>query len=285
MPRPLTPPDSILVTGCSSGIGYRTALHLQSLGYHVIASVRREEDKARLMGEFNVVLLDLNDSQSIELAVAEMMKLTHHRLAGVFHNAAFGLPGALEDISREAMRNQFESNVFGTHDLNRRLIAHFRQQGYGRIVLNSSVLGFAAMAYRGAYNMSKYAIEGMADTLRLELHNTDIRVILIEPGPIESHFRRNAYAAFQQWVDASNSHHKTQYEGMIARLQKEGAAAPFTLPAEAVAAVVEKAFSHRYPKSRYRVTLPTQLFWWLKRILPTAWLDSVLRHAGGGGKR
>lgn len=133
--------------------------------------------------------------------------------------------------------------------------------------------------------MSKYAIEGMADTLRLELHNTPIDVILVEPGPIESRFRANAFAAFQQWVDTSQSYHQSQYQGMIARLQKEGAAAPFTLPAEAVAQVVEQAFTSRRPKTRYRVTFPTQLFWWLKRLLPTRWLDASLRKAGGGGKR
>ncbi len=285
MSAPLSPPDSILVTGCSSGIGYRTALHLQSLGFHVVATVRRAEDYERLSGEFNVVICDLADSASIAKAVTETLRLTNNRLAGVFHNAAFGLPGALEDISREALQHQFATNVFGTHDLNRRLIAHFRQQGYGRIIFNSSVLGFAAMAYRGAYNMSKYAIEGMADTLRLELHNTPIDVILVEPGPIESRFRANAFAAFQQWVDTSQSYHQSQYQGMIARLQKEGAAAPFTLPAEAVAQVVEQALTSRRPKTRYRVTFPTQLFWWLKRLLPTRWLDASLRKAGGGGKR
>lgn len=282
---PVIPPASILVTGCSSGIGYRTARHLQDLGYHVIAAARSAADVAWLDGEFNTVQLDLADPNSIETAVPLILKKSHHRLAAVFHNGAFGLPGALEDISRDALRYQFETNVFGTHDLNRRLIVHFREQGHGRIIFNSSVLGFAAMAYRGAYNMSKYAIEGMADTLRLELHGTNISVSLVEPGPIESRFRANAYAAFQQWVDPSKSYHRQQYEGMIARLKKEGAAAPFTLPAEAVAKVVEQALTSRFPAARYRVTLPTKLFWWLKRLLPTTWLDAVLRKAGGGGKR
>lgn len=282
---PVIPPASILVTGCSSGIGYRTARHLQDLGYHVIAAARSAADVAWLDGEFNTVQLDLADPNSIETAVPLILKKSHHRLAAVFHNGAFGLPGALEDISRDALRYQFETNVFGTHDLNRRLIVHFREQGHGRIIFNSSVLGFAAMAYRGAYNMSKYAIEGMADTLRLELHGTNISVSLVEPGPIESRFRANAYAAFQQWVDPSKSYHRQQYEGMIARLKKEGAAAPFTLPAEAVAKVVEQALVSRFPAERYRVTLPTKLFWWLKRLLPTTWLDVVLRKAGGGGKR
>jgi NAD(P)-dependent dehydrogenase (short-subunit alcohol dehydrogenase family) len=285
MQRPVLPPEVVLITGCSSGIGYRTARQLQDMGYHVIATARKAEDVAWLNGEFNAFQLDLNDSNSIEQAITAMLKLTHNRLSAVFHNGAFGLPGALEDIGRDAMRHQFETNVFGTHELNRRLIAHFRQQGHGRIIFNSSVLGFAAMAYRGAYNMSKYAIEGMADTLRLELAGSNISVSLIEPGPIESYFRANAYREFVTWIDSAKSVHRTQYESMIARLQKEGTAAPFTLPAEAVANEVKRALTSHWPAARYRVTVPTKIFWWLKRLLPTGWLDVVLLKAGGSGKR
>lgn len=283
--RAILPPEPILITGCSSGIGYRTARHLQDLGYHVIATARNPRDVGFLQGEFNAFQLDLDDPDSIERALQDIFALTSHRLSAVFHNGAFGLPGALEDISREALRRQFETNVFGTHDLNVRLIAHFRRQGYGRIIFNSSILGFAAMAYRGAYNASKYALEGMADTLRLELNGTDIAVVLIEPGPIESRFRTNAYQAFQQWVTVEQSAHQAQYEAMIARLTAGEKKAPFTLPAQAVAEVVEKALTARYPKARYPVTLPTKVFAWLKRLLPTAWLDRALRVAGGSGKR
>lgn len=285
MQRPVLPPEAILITGCSSGIGYRTARVLQDMGYHVIATARKAEDVAWLDGEFNAFQLDLADTASIESALTAILKFTHHRLSAVFHNGAFGLPGALEDISRDALRHQFETNVFGTHELNRLLIAHFRKQGHGRIIFNSSVLGFAAMGYRGAYNMSKYAIEGMADTLRLELAGTKITVSLIEPGPIESRFRANAFREFTTWVNTDNSAHKAQYEGMIARLQKEGAAAPFTLPPEAVANKVKSALTSYWPAARYRVTLPTKVFWWFKRLLPTPWLDVVLYKAGGGGKR
>jgi NAD(P)-dependent dehydrogenase (short-subunit alcohol dehydrogenase family) len=285
MHKPILPPAAILITGCSSGIGYRTARHLQDIGYHVIVTARKTEDVEWLKGEFNAFHLDLADSESIHSAVSNILKLTHNRLAAVFHNGAFGLPGALEDISREALRWQFETNVFGTHELNNLLIRHFRQQGFGRIIINSSVLGFAAMPYRGAYNMSKYAIEGMADTLRLELADTKISVILIEPGPIESRFRANAFQAFQLWVNAEQSVHQLQYQSMIARLLKEGKAAPFTLPPQAVADSVVKALRSHWPSARYRVTFPTHLFWWLKHLLPTRWLDAVLRQAGGGGKR
>ena len=248
--RPILPPEPILITGCSSGIGYRTARHLQDLGYHVIATARNPKDVAWLQGEFNAFHLDLNDSASIDLAIANILTLTSNRLSAVFHNGAFGLPGALEDISRDALRHQFETNVFGTHELNIKLIAHFRRQGYGRILFNSSILGFAAMAYRGAYNASKYAIEGMADTLRLELHDTQIAICLIEPGPIDSRFRANAYQAFQDWVQTENSHHQHAYQAMITRLTANEKTAPFTLPAQAVAEVVAQALAARCPKAR-----------------------------------
>lgn len=282
--RAILPPESILITGCSSGIGYRTARHLQDLGYHVIATARHQQDVEALQGEFNTFRLDLDDPQSIDEALEAIFALTSHRLSAVFHNGAFGLPGALEDISRDGLRRQFETNVFGTHDLNVKLIAHFRRQGYGRIIFNSSILGFAAMAYRGAYNASKYALEGMADTLRLELYGTEIGVVLIQPGPIESRFRANAYSAFQQWVQADKSAHQQQYQAMIERLTASEKIAPFTLPAQAVAEVVVKALQARHPKARYPVTLPTKVFTWLKRILPTFWLDATLRKAGGSGR-
>lgn len=285
MQRPVLPPEVILITGCSSGIGYRTARILQDMGYHVIATARKAQDVAWLDGEFNAFQLDLADSASIEIALTKILKLTNNRLSAVFHNGAFGLPGALEDISRDALRYQFETNVFGTHELNRLVIAHFRAQGHGRIIFNSSVLGFAAMGYRGAYNMSKYAIEGMADTLRIELAGSKISVTLIEPGPIESQFRANAHREFTTWVNPENSAHKIQYQGMIERLQKKGTVAPFTLPAEAVANKVKTALTSYWPAARYRVTLPTKLFWWLKRLLPTRWLDFVLSRAGASGKR
>jgi short-subunit dehydrogenase len=151
-----------------------------------------------------------------------------------------------------------------------------RKQGHGRIIYNSSVLGFVAMKFRGAYNASKFALEGLADTLRLELRNSGIDIILIEPGPIESQFRANAFALYQKNIDASTSVHRETYKAMENRLQKPGPAAPFTLPAAAVAEKVIHALESNHPKTRYAVTLPTHLFAWLKRLLPTTWLDKIL---------
>ncbi|CAG1023395.1 putative oxidoreductase [Patescibacteria group bacterium] len=268
----------ILITGCSTGIGYNAAELLKDRGHRVIATARKPEDVTRLtqLG-FESLQLDLADSLSIQTAVDTMLKLTNGRCDAVFHNGAFGQPGAVEDLSREVLRFQFETNVFGTHELTNLLIPVMRQQGHGRIIYNSSVLGLVAMRYRGAYNASKYALEGLADTLRLELHDTNIFVSLIEPGPILSQFRQNSFALYQKNINKERSVHKAAYQAMEERLQKEGAAVPFTLPAEAVTKKVIHALESNRPKAHYYVTFPTYLFGMLKRLLPTCWLDELLR--------
>ncbi|WP_253806290.1 SDR family NAD(P)-dependent oxidoreductase [Hydrogenovibrio sp. JE_KL2] len=277
---------TIFITGCSTGIGHYTLKTLHAKGYHVIGSCRQEADvaKIRQMG-ISCLKLDLADSDSIHHAVDELLKMTEGKIDVLFNNGAFGLPGAVEDLSRDALRYQFETNVFGTQELTNLLVPVMRQNGGGKIIYNSSILGFAAMAYRGAYNASKFAIEGLADTLRLELKQDNIHVSLIEPGPILSEFRANSFKQYQRWIAGKQSAHQASYDSMIQRLEKEGAAAPFTLGPEAVSDVVEKIISANKPKIRYPVTFPTHLFAWLKRILPNRWLDALLLKAGGNGKR
>lgn len=268
---------TILITGCSSGIGYTTALLLRQRGHRVIASARQQHDVDRLRQEgFETIRLDLADSASIRQAVSEMLIMTEGRIDALFNNGAFGQPGAVEDLSRDVLRFQFETNFFGTHELTNLLIPIMRRQGQGRIIYNSSVLGFVAMTYRGAYNASKFALEGLADTLRLELKGTGIDLSIIEPGPILSDFRKNAFSLFKKNIDPSNSFHKDCYAAMETRLQKEGPAVPFTLPPEAVAEKVIHALESKRPKIRYYVTFPTYLFGYLKRILPMSWLDTLL---------
>ena len=270
--------QTILITGCSTGIGYRTAVLLKERGYRVIASARKMEDVTRLSNEgFETVQLDLADSDSIKNAVKQVTEMTNGKLDGLFNNGAFGQPGAVEDLSRDVLRYQFETNVFGTHELTNQVIPLMREQGKGRIIYNSSVLGFIAMTYRGAYNASKFALEGLVDTLRLELHGTNIHLSLIEPGPITSDFRKNAFALYKKNIDPSHSHHKATYQAMEIRLQKEGPAVPFTLPADAVVDKVIHAMESKRPKIRYYVTFPTYLFAYLKRILPTRLLDYLAR--------
>jgi len=268
---------NILITGCSTGIGYSAAIELHKVGYNVIATVRQQSDSEllRKLG-ITTTLLELSDSHSIQQAFNFTLDHFNNRIDALFNNAAFGQPGAVEDLSRDVLRQQFETNVFGTQQLTNLVIGNMRQQGHGRIVYNSSVLGIISMAYRGAYNASKYAIEGLADTQRLEMLGSDIKIILIEPGPILSQFRANAMAKYQQNIDRENSAHKHVYKQMEARLQKQGPAAPFTLPAEAVVAKLRHALESKRPKIRYYVTVPTYLFATLKRFLPHKALDWVL---------
>jgi NAD(P)-dependent dehydrogenase (short-subunit alcohol dehydrogenase family) len=271
---------TILITGCSSGIGYCVASGLQQRGYRVFATARRAESVDKLIAEgFESLQLDLDDSQSIQQAIDEILRRTGGELYAVFNNGAFGLPGAVEDLSRDAIRAQFETNFFGWLELTNLLLPVMRRQGYGRIIKNSSVLGFVAMPFRGAYNSSKFAIEGLSDTLRLELKGTNIHVSLVEPGPILSRFRTNALTAMQKHIDMENSVHSERYQAVLTRLNKEGPAVPFTLPPEAVLKKVIHALESRNPKARYYVTFPTYLFGYLKRMLPTKTLDKLLRLA------
>ena len=269
---------TIVITGCSSGIGYCAAVALKERGHQVIATARKPADVSRLTeAGFTAMQLDLADSFSIRQAVGRIVELTGGKVDALFNNGAFGQPGAVEDLSRDVLRFQFETNLFGTHELTNLIIPLMRRQGHGRIIYNSSVLGLVAMRYRGAYNASKFALEGLADTLRLELHGAYIHISLIEPGPILTHFRQNSYALYRQNIDPTHSFHKPAYDDMEARLQKEGAAVPFTLQASAVVEKVIHALEAKRPKMRYYVTFPTYLFGFLKRILPASWLDVLLR--------
>ncbi|MCK9635756.1 MAG: SDR family oxidoreductase [Methylobacter tundripaludum] len=275
----MTPSKTILITGCSTGIGYTTAVELKKRGHKVIATTRKPEDVTRLQQEgFTAIQLDLADSNSIQHAVGLAIELSGGKIDALFNNGAFGQPGAVEDLSRDVLRFQFETNLFGTHELTNLVIPLMREQGHGRIIYNSSVLGLVAMTYRGAYNASKFALEGLADTLRLELYGAGIHISLIEPGPIMSDFRKNAFALYKKNINPAHSYHKETYKAMEARLQKEGPAAPFTLPASAVTEKVIHALEAKRPKMRYYVTFPTYLFAFLKRILPMSWLDALVRR-------
>ena len=270
---------TVLITGCSSGIGLCCAEGLQARGYRVFATARKPEDVRTLKEKgFEVHRLDIADSTSISEAVEAVLDATGGKLYGLFNNAGFGQPGAVEDLRREVIREQFETNVFGTLELTNRVLPVMRGQGEGRIIINSSILGFAAMPYRGAYNASKYALEGLADTLRLELVGSGVYVSLVEPGPISSRFRDNAYAMYLKNIEPETSCHRDKYQDLEARLLKQGPAVPFTLGPEAVLKRVIHALEAKRPQARYYVTFPTYLFGYLKRVLPTSWMDELLRR-------
>lgn len=271
---------TIFITGCSTGIGYTAAHQLQKHGFNVIASCRKKEDIDRLQSEgLTCLYLDYSDPQSITDAVTEVIRLTGGKLYALFNNGAYGQAGALEDLPRDALKEQFESNFFGWHQLVTELLPVMRNHNQGRIIQNSSVLGIVAMKYRGAYNASKFAIEGWTDTLRLELSETNIKISLIEPGPIETEFRSNALKAFKKWVSIENSPHKEKYLVQQQRLEKAQSGSAFVLPADSIIPPLLHALNSSKPKARYRVTFPTHLFSILKRLLPTKYLDMILNKS------
>lgn len=268
---------NILITGCSSGIGLYCAKALQQRGHCVIASARKQADieTLRAQGLFSLQL-DLDDSDSIRKALTKTLEYTDGKLDVLFNNGAYGQPGATEDLRREVIRRQFETNVFGTMELTNQVIPIMRAQGQGRIVFNSSVLGFVSMRFRGAYNASKYALEGFADTLRLELVGSGIDISLIEPGPITSRFRENAYQHFLANIDRQNSVFTQQYQQMSVKFKTKGPVVPFTLTEDAVYQKLLHVVESKHPKVRYFVTFPTWLFAFLKRLLPARMLDKIL---------
>ncbi len=268
---------TILITGCSTGIGFDAAKTLQQRGYRVFATARKTEDVTCLKNlGFESLLLDLADEKSIDYALEQILEKTGGRLDFLFNNGAYGQAGALEDLPTFALREQFESNVFGWHYLTSKVIKIMREQGHGRIVQNSSVLGFVCMPYRGAYNASKYAIEALTDTLRLELADTNIKICLLEPGPINSDFRKNAALKFKQHINWTESVHFENYKIQLERLEKEVTTNQFTLEPAAVTKCLIHALESRRPKIRYRITFPSKLFSILKRLLSARILDKLL---------
>jgi NAD(P)-dependent dehydrogenase (short-subunit alcohol dehydrogenase family) len=269
---------TILVTGCSSGIGYDAAHGLKRAGWRVFATCRKEEDCARLRNEgLESFALDYADDASINAAFDEALSRTGGTLGAIFNNGAFACPGAVEDLPTDALRAIFNVNLFGYHELTRLALPVMRKQGYGRIVNCSSVLGLVGIRWRGAYVATKFAMEGLTDVLRLEMADTPIRAILIEPGPITSKIRVNSIPHFERWIDWRKSPRKAQYEAsLLKRLYEKRGPDRFELPASAVTAKLLQALETPRPKARYYVTTPTYLMGTARRILPQRMLDWVL---------
>lgn len=270
---------TILITGCSSGIGLCLAKGLKDRGYRVFATARKEEDVKRLndLG-FESVLLDVNDSSSIKEAVDKIAALTQGKIDILINNSSYAQGGALEDLSRNAIREQFETNLFGPLELTGLVIPLMRRQKEGRIIQIGSLLGYVTMPFRGAYNASKHALEGLTDTLRQELHKTKIKVVLIEPGPIESKIRENAKHHFLKHIPLQSTHHQKTYQKMEEEFFAIKEKSFFYLPAEAVLKKVIQAIESKNPKARYYVGFPAYLFQVLKRWLPTKVLDQIIYH-------
>ncbi|WP_341205167.1 SDR family oxidoreductase [uncultured Sulfitobacter sp.] len=269
---------TILITGCSSGIGYAAAHALRERGWRVFASCRQTRDCERLAAEgFDAPQLDYTDASSIATALDHVLEQTGGTLDALYNNGAHATPGAVEDLPTDALREIFESNFFGWHELTRKIIPVMRAQGHGRIIQCSSVLGLVTMPWRGAYNSTKFALEGLTDTLRIELRDTPIHVTLIEPGPITSNIRANSIPHFERWIDWKSSARKAQYESaLLDRLYTARGPDRFELPPQAVVDKLIHALEADRPRPRYYVTTPTRISGILKRILPTRALDWVL---------
>lgn len=270
---------SILITGCSSGIGLCAAETLHKRGYRVFATARNVDDVKKLKdkGLSDSLLLDVDNTDSMRAALDEILCKTGGTLDALFNNSGYAVPGAVEDITRDMMRKQFETNVFGAMELIHMIMPIMRKQGHGRIIQNCSILGIIAMPYRGAYNASKFALEGFSNTLRLELRQTPIQVSIIEPGPIESHFRKNARKQFHETLHEKESVHESIYKKMekffFADTETKSR---FTLSADAVVKKLIHALESSKPKAHYYVGFPAHLFAFLRRILPDTALDYVI---------
>ncbi|CRH37244.1 SDR family oxidoreductase [Pantoea ananatis] len=252
---------TILITGCSSGIGLVAANDLLARGYHVIAACRKADDVARMQSlGFTGLMLDLDDAESVDRAADEVLALTGNRLFALFNNAGFGTYGPLSTITRQQFEQQFSSNVFGTHQLTMRLLPALKAFGNARIVNTSSVLGLISTPGRGVYAASKYALEAWSDALRMELHASGVRVSLIEPGPIQTRFTDN--------VTQGEQDNPVLNPGLAAR---------FTLPPEAILPKLRHALESKHPRLRYPVTLVAHAMGLLKRALPGWILDRIIR--------
>ena len=272
---------TVLITGCSSGIGLETALLLKKKGYRVFATARKKKDVKHLkkLG-FEAFLLDLRKYETINDTLKKILKLTNGKLDVLFNNGAYGQPGAVEDLTTDVLKEQFETNLFGWHELTRKTIKIMRDQGsYGMIIQHSSVLGLVSLKYRGAYNASKYAIEGLSDTLRLELADTDIKIVTLNTGPVKSKFRENALKMFKKNIDVKHTYFRSVYKKELKkRLESNKDDTPFTLEANETANIVEGIISSKTPKPRYYITKATYLLGFFKRILSTRMLDSILKR-------
>ena len=274
-----TAEKTILITGCSQGgIGYACAHVLREAGWRVFASCRKPEDCAVLQSEgFVSPLIDYTKPETIASGLAEVLEATGGQLGALFNNGAHGTPGAVEDLPTDALRAIFESNFFGWHELTRRVIPVMRAQGHGRIVQNSSVLSFVTLPWRGAYNATKHALNGLTGTMRIEMADTPIHVIQIEPGPITSLIREKSIPHFETWIDWKNSPRAQQYaDSLIKRLYEDSGPDTFELPATAVANKLLTALTAPNPRPRYAVTTVTYLMAFLTRVLTTRAMERML---------
>ncbi|MEO0543589.1 MAG: SDR family NAD(P)-dependent oxidoreductase [Pseudomonadota bacterium] len=258
----------IIVTGCSTGIGAHCARKLLEDGWRVIATARKDEDLARLRAEgAEALFLEHRDPDSIASFFSQAMELTGNRLDALFNNAGYAQPGAVEDLPIEALREQMEVNFFAYHQIIHLAVPVMREQGHGRIINCSSVLGRVAMPWRGAYTASKFALNALTKTLRMELDGTGIHVSLIEPGSIPSNIAANGVRYAMKYIDYANSPHADKYRKRLENLNAQKPPTDLS-GAEPVYKALRKALTSRRPRPHYPVKLETHIAIALDRLLP-----------------
>lgn len=250
---------------------------MRDRGWTVWPTARSDKDLDQLREQgFDPVNLDISKEESVSAASADILERSGGELGGLVNNAGFAQPGAVEDLTRDLLRYQFEVNVFGMQQLTNALLPALRRGGGGRIVQISSIYGLMSVPVVGAYCASKYAMEALSDALRVELRGTGVYVSLIEPGAIITEFRRNAVNAGESAAYEA-SRFTSAYEKEMARRKKQRPTPNFfKRPPEDVAKKIQHALESPRPHSRYRVTPTAHIAAFLKRLLPTQAFDPLL---------
>ena len=270
---------AVLVTGCSSGIGAATALRLHRAGHVVYASARRTEDLAELAAAgIATVQLDVTDEASMQAGVKRVAD-ERGAVEILVNNAGYGVMGVVEEVPLANVRAQFETNVFGAVRLIQLVLPGMRARQWGRIINVSSILGRAAVPGGAIYDASKYALEGVSDALRLEVPRFGIHTTLIEPGPVRTGFAAPAVAgmAGDSATYGEFRERLAAWYGTVYGPDRPNLLGRFTVDADAVAAVIERAIRARRPRARYPVGVPARGLLSLRRLLPDRMFDAFVR--------
>lgn len=264
---------SVLITGCSSGIGLVAAVTLHQRGYQVFASARKREDVITLQQKgLNALQLDVTDGGSIASALGNLLETTGGKLDAIFNNAGIVVPGAVADLTTSMLETQFKTNVYGPIELIRQVLPIMHRQGHGRIIQNSSIMGFFSMPFSGAYSASKHALEALTSALYQELKPFNIYVSCINPGPVESKLRDHSRESYEK-NDFSKSLFTKTYQRLETEYfqRSEGERSLIQQP-DAVVKQLIKALESKHPRLHYYTSFSSRTICILKNILP----DSIM---------
>ncbi|MHB9144984.1 MAG: SDR family oxidoreductase [Symbiobacteriia bacterium] len=266
----------VLITGCSSGIGRDLARRLGDAGYRVVATARRPESLKDLKATFTLPL-DVQDAAAVTRTVEQVIT-AFGRLDVLVNNAGYSQAGALEEVSDEALQQVFDVNLYGPMRLVRAVVPHMRRQRSARIIQVSSIAGRVAMPLSGAYCGTKFALEAMTDSLRLELRQFGIKVVLVEPGAIRTEFERTLRDRAEALFISPDSPYRQLYTASNNLSDSLLKSAPGP---EVVSAVIQRAIESRHPKARYSMPAGQALQIQIARLLPDTLRDHLLASSFG----